>query len=129
MPRPRNCRLVGHMPPCNYYKPRGIPLSALQQVTLTIDEAEAIRLADLMGMYQNDAAEKMNISRQTFGRILESAHKKIADALINGKALAIEGGPFKLDTDQPPQNKPQGHGFGHCRGRGRRHRGGADRQE
>ena len=56
-----------------------------------MDELEAIRLADLGGLYQEQAAEKMNISRQTFGRIIESAHKKVADALINGKALEIEG--------------------------------------
>ena len=89
MPRPRNFRFVGCMPQSTYYKPRGVPLSILQQVNLTVDELEAIRLADLDGLYQADAAKKMKVSRQTFGRILESAHKKIADALVNGKALVL----------------------------------------
>ncbi len=64
---------------------------------LSLDEFEAIRLADLSSLYQEDAARKMNISRQTFGRIIESAHKKIADVLINGKALIIEGGNVSLE--------------------------------
>jgi len=70
----------------------------LQYTTLTVDEFEAIRLADLEGLYQEQAAEKMNVSRQTFGRILESAHKKIADALVHGKALSIQGGPIEFDA-------------------------------
>jgi predicted DNA-binding protein (UPF0251 family) len=98
MPRPRHCRRVARLPQANYYKPRGIPLSVLQEVTLTVDEFEAIRLTDLEGLYQADAAEKMNISRQTLGRILESAHKKIADALVHGKALLIKGGPIEIMT-------------------------------
>jgi uncharacterized protein len=69
-----------------------MPSSQLTEVVLSIDELETIRLADFEGMYQEQAAVSMNISRQTFGRIIESAHKKIADVLINGKALKIEGG-------------------------------------
>lgn len=121
MPRPRNCRRIGCMPQANYYKPRGIPLSVLQHINLTYDELEAIRLADLEGMYQEQAAEKMNISRQTFGRIIESAHKKIADALVNGKALSIEGGAIELDNAAPPQG-PRRFGYGRG-GRGRHGRG------
>ena len=67
-------------------------MDALEEVNLTLDELEAIRLADLTELYQEDAAKKMNISRQTFGNIINSAHKKIADALLNAKALKIEGG-------------------------------------
>lgn len=100
MPRPRHCRRVAQLPQTNYYKPRGIPLSTLEEVTLTIDEFEAIRLTDLEGLYQADAAEKMSVSRQTLGRILESAHKKIADALVNGKALLIKGGPIEIMADR-----------------------------
>ena len=96
MARPRNCRRVGSMPESNYFKPRGIPLSMLEEVILTVDEFEAIRLADLEGLYQEQAAKKMNVSRPTFGRIVESAHKKVADALVKGKALKIEGGEFDL---------------------------------
>ncbi len=88
----------------------------LQQVSLTVDELEAVRLADLQGLYQSDAAEKMNISRQTFGRILESAHKKIADALVHGKALRIEGGPVELIEIE----QPRGQGRGPCGRGGRR---------
>ena len=139
MPRPRNCRRVAQLPQANYYKPRGIPLSVLEEVTLSVDEFEAIRLADLEGLYQADAAEKMNISRQTLGRILESAHKKIADALVNGKALLIKGGPIEIIAPRvegvPPSNRGQDardttkpHGFGSGpggpkRGRGRCRRG------
>jgi predicted DNA-binding protein (UPF0251 family) len=124
MPRPRHCRRVGQLPQSTYYKPRGVPLSVLQRVALTVDELEAIRLADLQGLYQEQAAEKMNISRQTFGRILESAHKKIADALVNAKALSIEGGPFELDATaqlhEPPHRFRRGFGgpARHRRGRG-----------
>jgi predicted DNA-binding protein (UPF0251 family) len=99
MPRPRHCRYVAQLPQASYYKPRGIPLSVLEEVTLTVDEFEAIRLTDLEGLYQADAAEKMNVSRQTLGRVLESAHKKIADALVHGKALLIKGGPIQIITE------------------------------
>ena len=92
MPRPCRCRRIRCKPDTNYFKPRGIPLDALEEVNLTLDELEAIRLADLTELYQEDAAKKMNISRQTFGNIINSAHKKIADALLNAKALKIEGG-------------------------------------
>jgi predicted DNA-binding protein (UPF0251 family) len=124
MPRPRHCRRIAHLPQVNFYKPRGIPLSTLQQVTLTVDELEAIRLADLEGLYQEDAAKRMNVSRQTFGRILESAHKKIADTLVNGKALLIEGGTIELTTTASEAGLPhqfgqdpgvRRHGRGQCR--------------
>ena len=84
------------MPDSNYFKPRGIPVSMLEEVVLTLDEFEAVRLADFECLYQEDGARKMNISRQTFGRIIDSAHKKIADVLINGKALKIEGGEVAI---------------------------------
>jgi uncharacterized protein len=95
MPRPCRCRRIRCNPDANYFKPRGIPLVNLEEVNLTLDELEAIRLADLEGLYQEDAAKKMNISRQTFGNIVNSAHKKTADALLNAKALKIEGGTVK----------------------------------
>ena len=84
------------MPQSDYFKPRGIPLSMLEEVVLTVDELEAIRLADLEHLYQEQAADKMKVSRQTFGRIIESAHKKVAEALVQGKALKIEGGEFEM---------------------------------
>ena len=90
MPRPRNFRRICQKPAATYYKPRGIPLSILEHVNLTFDELEAIRLADIEGMYQEKAAGKMNISRQTFGRIIESAHRKIADALVNSDKVDFD---------------------------------------
>lgn len=96
MARPFCCRRVGAEPESNYFKPRGIPMSSLDEVTMTVDEFEAIRLADFEGLYQEQAAERMEISRPTFGRIIESAHKKVADALVNSKALRIEGGKVEM---------------------------------
>ena len=98
MARPKRCRLAECDPGTTYFKPRGIPLGSLEVVTVTIDELEAIRLADLEGLYQEEAAGRMNVSRQTFGRIVESAHRKIAEALVNGKALKIEGGEIEMTT-------------------------------
>ncbi len=127
MPRPRQCRRIGQLPPATYYKPRGVPLRVLEQVALTVDEFEAIRLADLEGLYQEEAARRMNVSRQTFGRILEAAHRKVADVLVHGKALSIEGGP--IEVAGPAARGPMGRGpggppRGRGRGRGRCRRGG-----
>ena len=95
MPRPCRCRRIRCNPDTNYFKPRGIPLDGLEEVNLTLDELEAVRLADWEELYQEDAAKKMDISRQTFGNIINSAHRKIADVLLNAKALKIEGGVIK----------------------------------
>jgi len=73
-----------------YFKPRGIPLIDLEEVDLSLDELEAIRLADYEGLYHEQAAERMNISRSTFGRILGEARRKVAEAVVDGKALKIE---------------------------------------
>jgi uncharacterized protein len=75
------------------FKPTGIPMPELEVIVMTLDEFEAIRLADLGGLYQEQAAEQMGVSRPTFSRIIESAHRKVADALVHGKALQMEGGP------------------------------------
>jgi uncharacterized protein len=90
MSRPRKCRAVQCRPDATYFKPRGIPMTHLEEIALTIDELEAIRLADFDELYHEDAAKKMKISRQTFGRILQKAHRKVAESLIQGKALKIE---------------------------------------
>lgn len=92
MSRPKYCRRIGCLPDNIYFKPKGIPASNLEEIVLSLDEYESIRLADFEGLYQEEAAQKMNVSRQTFGRIIDSAHKKIADIIVNGKALKIEGG-------------------------------------
>ncbi len=96
MPRPFCCRRVSGQPSSTFFKPRGVPLTLLEVVTMTVDEYEAIRLADLEGLYQEDAAQHMGVSRQTFGRIVESAHRKIADALAHAKALEIKGGEIEM---------------------------------
>ncbi len=90
MPRKKQSRNICGKPNATYYKPAGIPLKDLEEVALSLDEFESIRLADYEGLYQEDAAKQMNISRQTFGRIIKSAHQKIATALVQGKAIVIQ---------------------------------------
>jgi predicted DNA-binding protein (UPF0251 family) len=90
MSRPKKCRFVGCNPRALYFKPRGIPLFQLEETGLDMDELESVHLADYEGLYHEDAAVKMGISRATFGRILNNARRKIADAIVNGKALKIE---------------------------------------
>jgi len=104
MARPIKIRRVTCVPAASYFKPVGIPLRDLDELVLGIDELEAIRLTDLDGLYQADAAEQMGVSRQTIGNILKSAHRKLADALLNGKALRI-GPPAETDTDLRPCGK------------------------
>jgi predicted DNA-binding protein (UPF0251 family) len=89
-------RRVGSLPRVNYFKPAGIPLAEIQEVRLSIEEAEAIRLKDLESLEQDACAQKMNVSRSTFARILVLARQKMADALLNGKAIRIEGGNYEL---------------------------------
>jgi predicted DNA-binding protein (UPF0251 family) len=96
MARPFKCRRVAFVPGVTFFKPAGIPLRDLEEIQITIEEAEAIRLKDLEGLEQEEGAEKMNISRPTFQRVLTSAHQKIASALLGGKAIRIEGGNFEI---------------------------------
>lgn len=84
------------MPAAPVYKPAGVPMRELEEVVMTLDEFEAMRLADLEGLYQEQAAEQMRVSRPTFSRVVESAHRKVADALVHGKAIRIEGGPVEF---------------------------------
>ena len=100
MPRPLKCRRVTFLPDATYFKPAGIPLRTLEEVRLSVEEAEAIRLKDLEGLEQEQSAEKMKISRPTFQRVLASARKKVANALLNGKAIRIEGGCFEMAFSQ-----------------------------
>jgi predicted DNA-binding protein (UPF0251 family)/predicted Fe-Mo cluster-binding NifX family protein len=104
-------------------KPAGIPACELEEVVLGLDEAEALRLADLLGLYQEAAARSMGISRQTFGRIVETARRKAADAILNGKALRLDGGEIAIKGDDAMKMKiavPSRDGlvdehFGHCK--------------
>ncbi|MGO9014591.1 MAG: DUF134 domain-containing protein [Dissulfurispiraceae bacterium] len=90
MSRPRKCRHIKCKINAYYFKPRGIPLVDLEDVVLSFDELEAIRLADHKGLYHEKAAAEMKVSRATFGRILKEGRKKVAEALIMGKALKID---------------------------------------
>ncbi len=96
MPRPPKWRIVNQEPTVTYFKPRGIPLRRLNEVTLTVEGLEAIRLSDIEDLDQDKAAARMGISRQTFGRILSTARKTVATAIVQGLGLRIEGGNYLL---------------------------------
>lgn len=96
MPRPRLCRRVWFEPTVTYFKPAGIRMIDLEESIVTVDEFETVRLKDLKGMEEGEAAKKMKISQPTFNRLLNSARKKIADAIVNGKAIKIEGGNYVM---------------------------------
>jgi hypothetical protein len=85
------------------FHPAGIPARDLGEIVLALDEFEAIRLADLEGLYQEQAAERMSVSRPTFGRILAAAHRKVAEALAHGKTLKIEGGTIRMERPRSPR--------------------------
>ena len=105
MPRPVKCRIITEMPNHIAFKPVGFPMEELEKVILSLDEYEALRLADFEELYQEIAAEKMNVSRQTFGNIVKSARKKVAEALITGKAILIEGGDVTILNKPCPRCK------------------------
>ncbi|HEX76008.1 MAG TPA: DUF134 domain-containing protein [Dehalococcoidia bacterium] len=94
--RPIKWRRVAFTPQITYFKPAGTPAGILKEVRLSVEEAEAIRLKDLEELEQEECAERMNISRPTFHRVLGSARCKLADALLNGKAIRIDGGNFEM---------------------------------
>lgn len=95
MPRPKIQRRLGFDPSVYYFKPQGVPMRFLEEVVLLADELEALKLYEVDGLAQTIAAKKMNISQPTFARILDRANKKIAEAIIYGKAIRIEA--KKLD--------------------------------
>jgi predicted DNA-binding protein (UPF0251 family) len=97
MPRPFCCRRIAGKPTASIFKPIGIPMAKLDEIVMTLDEFEAVRLADLDGLYQEEASGRMNVSRTTFSRIIASAHRKLADALVHGKAVRLEGGPVRRE--------------------------------
>ena len=95
---PYRKRRVHEPPIVKNFKPSGIPRKILQTVTVTVDEYEAIRLADYHGLEHLQAAEKMAISRPTFTRLIEKARHKIAEAIVDGKELVVEGGNIKFEN-------------------------------
>lgn len=121
MPRPIKPKLVKETPKVDFYKPRGIPVAQLEEAVLRIEELEALRLVDLEGLYQEDAARSMGISRQTLQRMVTEARSKLIDAIFTGKALRIKGGTYIL------QERSGKYRCGRCgqqvSGYGRRRRG------
>ena len=105
MPRLKSCRRIANLPNVAYFKPQGIPMRHLEEIILELDELEALRWADQEGYYQAEAAKKMQVSRQTFGRIVSSARHKVATALIKGCALRIEGGNVDYAHEKLATNK------------------------
>ena len=89
MGRPRKFRKIRFRSEASYFKPRGIPMSSLEEIELEHDEVEAMRLCDLKDSNMEEAGEKMQISKSTVHRLLNSAHKKIAEAIVEGKAIKI----------------------------------------
>ncbi len=108
MPRPPKCRRIEGAPKVSYFKPRGVPLRELTEVYLSFEGLEAIRLADREGLTMEEAAARMHVSRHTFGRILAEARAGVAEALVEGRALRIEGGTYTLarGEDTPAQPEP-----------------------
>jgi uncharacterized protein len=96
MARPTKGRKISVVPGVTYFKPVGIPAGCIEEVRLSLEETEAIRLKDIKGLEQEQGADRMMVSRPTFQRVLTSARRKMADALLNGKAIRIDGGNFEM---------------------------------
>ena len=92
-----------------YFKPAGVPVTRLEEVALSVDELEALRLADLEGLYQDAAAARMGVSRPTFARIVEASRRKVAEALVHGRALRIGGGPVAFAGERRFRCEACGH--------------------
>ena len=119
MGRPSCPRRVAAPPPFSYFKPAGVPVTSLEEVALGVDEFEALRLADLEGLYQDEAAHRMGISRATFARIVEASRRKVAEALVHGKALRIAGGPVAFAGERRFRCEACGHQWSAPFGTGR----------
>jgi len=113
MVRPTRTRRIFFQPDVTYFKPAGIPMSDLKETILGFDELEAVRLIDSERMEQHKAGEKMKVSQSTLSRLLRTGRKKLADAIVNGQAIKIQGGNFKIVK---PTKKVFGRGLG---GRGK----------
>ena len=94
--RPIKERHIEQMPPVSQFKPVGVPLFKVDEIVITVEEMEAIRLADVEELDQGPASVLMGISRPTFHRILAKAHTKIAQALWQGKSLRVDGGTYRM---------------------------------
>lgn len=113
MPRPFKPRRISAMPRYTYFKPTGIPMPLLDEIVLTVDEVEALRLKDIEKLEQHECAARMNIAQSTLQRILVSAREKMTRAIIEGKALRIHGGPYALEGELTcPRCRRRRHGAG-----------------
>lgn len=108
--RRKNDRRISYKPKADFFKPRGIPMMDLDEIEVTMEEMEAIRLVDLLDMDRGAAAERMGISRRSLSNDLRSARRKIADALVNSRALMIGGGSYTVGSisDGSDKLKPTG---------------------
>ena len=111
MVRPRRARRISFQPNVTYFKPAGVSIAHLKETMLSFDELEVIRLVDSESLDQTEAAKKMKISQSTLSRLLKEGRKKLADAIIQGNSIKIQGGNFKMV-------QPRGRGLGMGRGRG-----------
>ncbi len=107
MVRPTKPRWIEFYPNVTYFKPAGSPMSDLEEISLGVDEFEALRLKDSVGLEQEECAVRMNLAQSTFQRILAQARSKVASALVQGNAIRIEGGNYVVS--------PRGFVCRHCR--------------
>jgi predicted DNA-binding protein (UPF0251 family) len=98
MPRPPKCRIVECEPTVTFFKPRGVPIKKLDIITLSVEELEALRLREVEGLDQSEASSRMGVSRQTYGRILARARRVVANAVVMGLGLKIEGGHYTVSN-------------------------------
>lgn len=126
MARPFKQKIVSNEPDVTYFKPRGVPLRQLKEVELTVDELETLRLANIEKLSQAKAAKMMKVHQSTFQRTLARACEKVSDALVNGKAIKIHGGKYKMVRGFGLR-QGRGRGFGPGRGQGRILSGGRGR--
>jgi predicted DNA-binding protein (UPF0251 family) len=99
MPRPRKDRNVHEPPLFTEFKPLGIKNDVLDSISLSLDEFEAIRLADFVGMAHEEASEEMGVSRSTFSRLVDKSRQKVAEFILKGKRLRIEGGNIHFSNN------------------------------
>ncbi len=102
--RPKKYRIVRQDPKISQFSPRGRP-GRPDEVAISVDEFEAIRLADFLGFSQKEAAKSMHISQQTFSRILKRAHKAIANGIVTGKIIKIQGGTYVISSHEDEQKR------------------------
>jgi len=116
MPRPKKKRTIRFNPEIDYFKPRGVPISDLETVEVSLEELEALRLVDVKSMNQTEVAKGMEVSQSTLHRVLSEGRKKVAEALTEGKAIHIKGGDYKMVTLRQGSGRG-GRGQGGGRGR------------